>query len=667
MSDRSGATPTAASSTADGKRCASASSAASSTRAWCLTGTTLTPRPSWVPAWDSLSDAERRAFARSQEVFAGLVTHTDAQIGRIVDALIEQGVYDNTVIMVLSDNGASAEGGPAGTFNEYALTLGGDDSIIDRVDELGTNRGYQHYPWGWAWAGNTPFKLWKRYTWLGGTRTPLVVGWPSGIRDGGAIRQQFCHAVDVMPTILDVAGVQPSDGLDGRSFRPSFDDPAATTRPTQYFEILGSRAIYHDGWKATTDHVISGVGAETELLEGSHRYEDDRWSLYDLRTDFSESHDQASREPDRLDQMIDLWTTEAERNQVLPLNQDSFLDLIRDAAANAPSRRERHTYRIGTSPVHEDMCPDLASGFVLTAEIDTDAESATGILCAQGDWNNGWAAFIDDGRLHYALSWVGRQTIVSSRHLHGRLSTVAIRYEPGDDTRPDTVMLIVNGDQVGLGELPDAVPPLWQYGGAYLTVGYDEGLPVVDSYSVPFRWTGPLNVTIDVGSAEPLGARRDVADRDRWRLTPMSDALHDDDQHVHDTAIAARRRRRRQRHRHRTRRDRTPRGARRARRTQPARGGRPGRGWPDAALLPLRLPPGPAAIRHRTDPPQRHRQVPLRRRTTNRRRSRPPQLRHGARQRAVGALDDAARTRRRHRQTASQPGEPTRCPGEGST
>ena len=347
-------------------------------------GTTLTPRPSWVPAWDSLSDAERVAFARSQEVFAGLVTHTDAQIGRIVDALTEQGVHDNTVIMVMSDNGASAEGGPTGTFNEYALTLGGDDSIIDRVDELGTNRGYQHYPWGWAWAGNTPFKLWKRYTWLGGTRTPLVVGWPAGIRDGGAIRQQFCHAVDVMPTILDVAGVQPSDGLDGRSFRPSFDDPAATTRPTQYFEILGSRAIYHDGWKATTDHVISGVGAETELLEGSHRYEDDRWSLYDLRTDFSESHDQAGSESERLDQMIDLWTTEAERNQVLPLNEDSFLDLIRDAAANAPGRRERHTYRIGTSPVHEDVCPDLASGFVLTAEIDTDAESATGILCARG-------------------------------------------------------------------------------------------------------------------------------------------------------------------------------------------------------------------------------------------------------------------------------------------
>ena len=230
-------------------------------------------------------------LARQQEVFAGFLSHTDAQIGRVLAQLERLGVLDDTIVMLISDNGASGEGGALGTFNEHRFTEHVPDTVESNLawyDELGGLRTYPHYSWGWAWAGNTPLRLWKRYTWLGGTRTPLIVHWPRGIAARGEVRDQFVHAVDLMPTVLDVAGIDAPDVVDGVTQQPvdgASSAPRSTTRrhprraSVQYFEMLGSRSIVADGWKATTDHVSKGVADEERLLEGSRDFADDAWAL----------------------------------------------------------------------------------------------------------------------------------------------------------------------------------------------------------------------------------------------------------------------------------------------------------------------------------------------------------------------------------------------------
>ena len=277
-------------------------------------GTIDTGRPSWVAPWEDLPTKERQLYARMMEVYAGFVTHTDAQIGRIMEFLDAMGVTDNTLVMFLSDNGASADAGPHGMVRRYGHRPGRDDidSMASHIDDLGGIGVASDYAWGWAWAGNTPFRLWKRYTWLGGVRTPLIVRWPAGIpaEHNGDVRQQFCHAVDLMPTALEVAGADRPAVLDGvgqqplhgESLLPTFREAdARIERAPQYFEMLGSRAIYHEGWKATTDHVGSMLEAERNLMEGSDDFESDRWSLYNLEEDFSEAIDVAGEYPERFE------------------------------------------------------------------------------------------------------------------------------------------------------------------------------------------------------------------------------------------------------------------------------------------------------------------------------------------------------------------------------
>src|SRR5581483_1088190 len=231
-----------------------------------------------------------------------------------------------TLVMVFSDNGASAEGGKDGSVNEMRFTAHLRESMEDNLahyDDWGGFRTYNHYSWAWAWAGNTPHKLWKRYTWLGGTRTPLIVHWPAGVTHPGTPRAQFCHAVDLAPTLLEAIGLSlpdvvdgvPQQPVDGQSLMPTLSNPAAAElHVTQYFEMLGSRSIYHEGWKATTDHISTGVLDEEERAVGSRSFADDRWELFDLTTDFSEATDRAAGEPERLQRLIELWDTEATRN-----------------------------------------------------------------------------------------------------------------------------------------------------------------------------------------------------------------------------------------------------------------------------------------------------------------------------------------------------------------
>ncbi|MFM8531137.1 MAG: arylsulfatase, partial [Ilumatobacteraceae bacterium] len=288
-------------------------------------GTALTPRPAWVPAWQSLSADERRLYARYMEVFAGFVTHTDAQIGRILDHLEQSGRAENTIVLLMSDNGTSSEGGPSGTLNEAASWLGDHATVeeaLAHIDEIGGPNHTNHYPWGWAWAGNSPFQLWKRYAWLGGVRAPLIARWPAGITDPGSMRHQFTHAIDITPTLLGAIGLAmptmvdgvPQQRVDGVDAHALFAQPNAPEhRGTQYFEMHGSRSIYHDGWKATSNFV-SPLFDERSHITGSHSYETDVWQLFDLDRDFSESTDLSADHPELLSRLEQLWVDQANAN-----------------------------------------------------------------------------------------------------------------------------------------------------------------------------------------------------------------------------------------------------------------------------------------------------------------------------------------------------------------
>jgi arylsulfatase len=476
-------------------------------------GTVLSGRPPWVQDWEALSPDERRVYARFQEVFAGFLSHTDAQIGRLLAFLESIGELDNTLVMLVSDNGTSAEGGLAGTFNEHRFTLALPDTIeenLARLDELGGFRSYNHYPWGWAWAGNTPLRLWKRYTWLGGVRTPLVVHWPAGFSARGEVRGQFVHAIDVMPTVLDVCGVEPPathDGvtqqpIDGASIRATFDDGGAPDpRDVQYFEMLGSRSVFYQGWKATTDHVSKGVVDEERLLEGSRGFDDDRWELFELDDDFAEARDVAAEHPAVLARLQDVWMIEAARNQVFPLVDDlvgRFTAVL--PPPNAPAAR--CVYRPAGGPVPDDSVPRLFGGFRLVASVDAPV-APEGVLCALGDWTNGFGFYVRDGHLVFALNRAGDLRVVrgSGRVPAGRHDLVC-HYTLGDDG--PAITLLHDDDVVASVVLDVAVPMFWQHGGTALCLGSDRGFPVCDEYEVPFPWNGTLHeVVVEVGGQMP--------------------------------------------------------------------------------------------------------------------------------------------------------------------
>jgi len=484
-------------------------------------GTTLHPRPPWVPDWGSLDPDRRRLFSRMMEVFAGFLTHADAQLGRLFSFLERTGRLDDTLVMVLSDNGTSAEGGPNGSFNEHRFThdiLDDLDDTISRVGELGGFRAYNHYPWGWAWAGNTPLRLWKRYTWLGGVRTPLVVHWPNGLVPRGEVHGQFLHAVDVMPTVLDACGVEAPTVVDGVRQQPVDgasaldalrDADAPSPRRTQYFELLGSRALYHDGWKVTTDHVGSQLAVERELVPGSHDFATDRWSLFDLEHDFSEAHDLAAEHPDRVDDLVARWWSEAGRNQVLPLD-DSFIGraLALEPAPYGP--RARAVLLPGGGAVAEDALPPMGAGFRLAAELRVPEGGAEGVVAALGDWSNGWALYLLDGRPVVALSLFGEPVRAAGTESIGPgARTVTVEYERGDGGGGE-LGLAVDGVLVATGDVPRDLPFRWQIGGAGLLVGRDRGFPVGDDYDVPFECTARIDRVViesDVLVTDPEIAR----------------------------------------------------------------------------------------------------------------------------------------------------------------
>ncbi|WP_420639789.1 arylsulfatase [Candidatus Poriferisocius sp.] len=456
----------------------------------------LSERPPWVEAWDDIDDERRRLYARIMEVYAGFVSHTDHHIGRVLDHLESTGELDETIVMVISDNGASPEGGPHGTWNvmrQYVKTQD-REPIADEfahIHELGGHRAYNHYPWGWAWAGNTPFRRWKRYTFEGGVRDPLIVSWP-GCPDPGATRDQYCHVTDLMPTVLDLLGITPPatlDGteqmtLDGVSLGEVLADPdAAETRTTQYYECWGSRAMYADGWKAVTNHVSQFHPDEMELIVGSHDFATDEWELFDTRSDFTESSNLAEQRPDKLAELVALWEAEAERNQVLPLND-------RAPRANAEhmrmpwlSFRTVHHLRPGDK-VHELSGPMIFGRCRITAGFDGGvAANASGVLFEQGDWVNGWALFLHDGHLHLAVNLHGSEHRLAAPITAGR-DLVAVDLSLDDDRL--LVELRDGGEPLTTGTFTIGGPMgPWASDGAFLTVGYARHFPVSDLYQPP--------------------------------------------------------------------------------------------------------------------------------------------------------------------------------------
>ncbi len=478
-------------------------------------------RPSWVQDWDGLPQGEQRLYARMQEVFAGFLTHTDHHVGRLFDCLEELNVDQNTVVIALSDNGASAEGSSIGSVNEGRFTLDLDDLAdnLAHIDDLGGFRLYNHYPWGWAWAGNTPFRLWKRYAWLGGTRVPLIIRWPAGIENCGEVRQQLSHVVDIAPSILDLCDVSPDeviDGisqqpLDGASLRTTFGSSSAPSpRDVQYFEMLGSRSIYAGRWKATTDRVVHGVADEERLVTGSHSLEADTWALFDLEEDFAEVNDLAIQHPDVVQRLADMWWSEAGRNSVLPmgnwLDRRSPTDLMSAMQPPPPSMFSRKTFRPGGGPIADEAVPMLSFGGEVEIDVDVPGTVPDGVLCAQGNWTGGWALIILASRPTYVLNSVGREyRIEAANPLNPGRHIVGFSYAPQSGSRA-AISVTIDGEVVGSGEFAAGTPiGTGQADGSGLRIGHDVGFPVSGDYTPPFAWAGTIHaVTVTPRPSRPV-------------------------------------------------------------------------------------------------------------------------------------------------------------------
>ena len=491
-------------------------------------GAELSPRPEWVPAWDTLSVDERRVYARYMEAFAAFLTHTDAQVARVVDFLDRLGELDNTMILVLSDNGASSEGGPTGSLNDgrawNALPRTVEEAAA-RIDEIGGPRIHNNYPWGWTVAGNTPFRRWKRETHEGGVADPLIVHWPNGIgaAERGTVRRQYVHAIDITPTVLETIGVDPprqlggveQQPLEGVSFAYSFGDAAAPERhTTQYYEMLGCRAIYHEGWKAVVYHPIQDDRPGLDVAG---------WELYDLRSDPTECHDLAAQQPERCRELVERWWVEAAKHQVLPLDNRPFSDFVLSRPSFVPDRPS-YVYWPGGAPIPEGLAaPTKNRPHTITAHVmvgdDAGPEGAgpEGAIAVQGSVLGGWSFHIQDGNLTYVHNlsgWREYRVAAPLPALPPGEHRLAFRFIPGDGGL-HRGELLVDGEVVGAGDIKRFTWNRYSITGHGLTIGYATGIPPCDrDYRAPFTFAGCTldRVEIDVGGTPFLDVAAEVAD-----------------------------------------------------------------------------------------------------------------------------------------------------------
>jgi arylsulfatase len=457
-----------------------------------------------VPAWSDMSGPERRLCERQAEVYAGFLSHTDHQLGRLVEALGRQGALDNTLMMVLSDNGATAEGGPLGTRSPVPAENGMPDGLDDKLAALaewGSPSTSPCYAAGWAMAGNTPNRWYKQFTHEGGTRAPLIVHWPAGTAERGMLRSQFHHAVDIAPTVLETAGI-PMPGqvgghvqrpLDGVSFAYTLRSAEEPTRKrAQYFEMLGHRAIWADGWKAVATHWSTRMlqfvpETGNELHDGD--FDADHWELYHLDEDFSECEDLAQREPEKVAEMVGIWWDEARRNQVLPLGEKLSPEARPEAIFE---RRTEYVYQ-GPLQLPEAASPDLRDcPHTISAVLEVPPEGASGVIVSSGGPDGGYVFLVSGRRAHYVTNLLGRTTGVASseRELPSGLVTVSADIAVPVPGRA-LVTMAVDGLRGPPMEMTGANPVSYDVRGRGLRIG--SGLAGVwPSYQGPLEFSGVI-------------------------------------------------------------------------------------------------------------------------------------------------------------------------------
>jgi len=468
-------------------------------------------RPSEIEVWVDLGADEKKLFARLQQAFAGYLSYTDHHIGRLMQALAELGLKDKTLILLLSSNGASPEGGPNGTTNverlRNALPMTVEEMLKD-YEKIGGPETAPHYPAGWAMAGNTPFKGWKQDTHRGGNAVPFIVHWPARIKDTGKIRNQYHHVVDLMPTVLEAIGIRPparvngveQKPLEGTSLYYSFGDAQAQTRKTlQYYEILGNRALWSRGWAGVASH---RPGSE---------YWDDRWELYQLDEDFAQSADLAAKQTEKLRELTDLWWVEAGKYGVLPLDDRHDRGLGQNLPATE-NERELHVFYPGTAPLPSLAAPRLTDhSHAITAFANIPQGGAEGILVTQGGAFGGWALFVKDNKLHYVHNCLKMQTteLVSGAEIPKGI--VRLRFEftrTGKDHGKGA--LFVNSHQVAeIADIRTAPVGYNLASGEGIQIGQSWGTPVSRDYAPPFPFTGELHkVTVELNVRQDHSRQR---------------------------------------------------------------------------------------------------------------------------------------------------------------
>jgi arylsulfatase A-like enzyme len=475
--------------------------------------------------WDSLSAEEKRLFCRMAEVYAGFLGHADHHIGRLLDYLEETHLLDNTLVILVSDNGASGEGGPNGSVNENKIANGIPDDLaanLAQIDELGGTKTYNHYPTGWAMAFNTPFKMWKRYEFNGGTADPCIIAWPKGMQSRGQVRHHYHHAIDIVPTILDALGVELPETIkghsqvpfDGVSMRYSFDDPSGLShRQTQFYSMLASRSIWHDGWKAVTNHA--------QGAEWGH-FSEDVWELYHTDIDRSECHNLADQEPVRLRDMINLWFSEAGANGAFPLDDRGVIELLSTPRPTLAPPQNRYVYFPDVAEVPESQAVNVRNrSYSIGALVDMPAPGAGGVLFAHGSRFGGHALYVKDNRLHYVYNFVGitEQRISAREDLPaGENLILSASFDKDGEDPPGVatgILSLYYGDKkVGEGRIKTQ-PGKFSIAGEGLCVSRDSGEPVTDNYpgQRPWPFTGGTihRVAVDVSGQPYVDLEREAA------------------------------------------------------------------------------------------------------------------------------------------------------------
>lgn len=480
-----------------------------------------------VPEWDGLSNDQKKLYARFMEVFAGFLEHCDRQIDRLLDSLDAIGKLDDTLVMLISDNGASSEGGVNGAFNEmssFNYRMETLEEILPRIEKLGGPESYNHYPWGWAWAGNTPFRRWKKEVYRGGSTDSFIVHWPKGIKTKGEIRTQYAHAIDMTPTVLDALGIEPpkvihgvtQSPMHGVSFAHTFNEAKAPTKHhTQYFEMFACRAIDHDGWRAECG--FPGPSYTEGLKNGHHLGDEIRnetlndldvngWELYHVADDPAECRNLAAKHPEKLREMITRWYTEAGKYQVMPLDGT----LTQRFAAERPrvtKDRARYVYYPHLSEVPIGNTPPVFNRpHSITAAVTIPKGGAEGVLLAHGGIAGGYTLYVKNRKLHYIHNYCGLDELKVSSETEVPEGEVTLRYEFEPTDKPDIrrgkgspgrAQLYINRKLAGNKNFPLTTPITFGIEG--LSCGYDFGEAVTREYKAPFAFTGTIHsVTVDL-------------------------------------------------------------------------------------------------------------------------------------------------------------------------